>query len=40
MATTREFAIDILHSEAFVTGNYSTSYVAEAESLLPALAGR
>ena len=40
VATTRELAIDILHSEAFTTGNYSTSYLAEAEGLLPALARR
>jgi acetyl-CoA carboxylase biotin carboxylase subunit len=37
VATTRELAIDILHSEAFTTGSYSTSYLAEAEGLLPAL---
>jgi len=38
--TTREFAIDILRSESFATGNYSTSYLAEAEGRLPALAPR
>jgi acetyl-CoA carboxylase biotin carboxylase subunit len=36
--TTRELALDILGSEPFVTGNYSTSYVEDAESLLPSLA--
>jgi acetyl-CoA carboxylase biotin carboxylase subunit len=38
--TTRELAIDVLHSEAFSTGNYSTSFLAEAEGLLPALTAR
>jgi len=38
--TTRELAIDIMHSEAFVAGNYSTSFLAEAEELLPALGKR
>jgi acetyl-CoA carboxylase biotin carboxylase subunit len=36
--TTRDLALDILHSEPFVTGSYSTSYVEEAEGLLPSLA--
>ena len=36
--TTRELALDILGSEPFVTGNYSTNYVEDAESLLPSLA--
>jgi acetyl-CoA carboxylase biotin carboxylase subunit len=40
VATTQELAIDILRSEAFHTGNYSTSFLAEAEGLLPALAAR
>src|SRR5207253_11479414 len=38
--TTREFALDILRSESFATGNYSTSYLAEAAGRLPALAPR
>jgi acetyl-CoA carboxylase biotin carboxylase subunit len=40
VATTREFALDVLMSEAFVSGSYTTGFVAEAESLLPALARR
>jgi acetyl-CoA carboxylase, biotin carboxylase subunit len=36
--TTRELAIDILRSEGFATGRYSTDYLAEAASALPALA--
>jgi acetyl-CoA carboxylase, biotin carboxylase subunit len=40
VVTTRDLALDILHSEQFVTGSYSTSYVEEAERLLPSLAGR
>jgi acetyl-CoA carboxylase biotin carboxylase subunit len=35
--TTRNLALDILGSEAFVAGNYSTSYIDEAEGLLPSL---
>jgi acetyl-CoA carboxylase, biotin carboxylase subunit len=38
--TTREFAIDILSSEEFVSGRYTTSYLAEAEHRLPALIPR
>jgi acetyl-CoA carboxylase biotin carboxylase subunit len=38
--TTRELAVDIMHSEAFVSGNYSTSFLADAEELLPALRPR
>jgi acetyl-CoA carboxylase biotin carboxylase subunit len=37
--TTRALAIDILRSEGFATGRYSTGYLAEAASALPALAG-
>jgi acetyl-CoA carboxylase biotin carboxylase subunit len=40
VATTRDLALDILASEPFVTGRYSTSFVEEAEGLLPSLAGR
>jgi acetyl-CoA carboxylase biotin carboxylase subunit len=35
--TTRELALDILASDAFRTGDYSTSYLEEADGLLPAL---
>ncbi len=37
--TTRELAIDILRSEEFSSGRYSTSFLAEAGGRLPALAG-
>jgi acetyl-CoA carboxylase, biotin carboxylase subunit len=37
--TTREAAIDILGSDAFRSGNYSTSFLDEAGATLPALAG-
>ena len=37
--TTREAAIDILGSEEFRSGEYSTSFLEEAGSGLPALAG-
>jgi acetyl-CoA carboxylase, biotin carboxylase subunit len=37
VATTRELALDILHSEPFLTGAYSTSFVEEVGSLLPSL---
>ncbi len=37
VATTRELALDILASESFVSGSYSTSFLADAESSLPAL---
>jgi acetyl-CoA carboxylase, biotin carboxylase subunit len=40
LPTTRHLALDILHSEPFVTGSYSTSYIEEAERLLPSLAAR
>ncbi len=36
--TTRELAIDVLRSEGFATGRYSTEYLAEAAAGLPALA--
>jgi acetyl-CoA carboxylase biotin carboxylase subunit len=36
--TTRELAIDILRSEEFGSGRYSTDYLAEAADRLPALA--
>jgi acetyl-CoA carboxylase biotin carboxylase subunit len=38
--TTRDAAIDILSSEEFASGNYSTGYLAEAAGRLPALAAR
>jgi acetyl-CoA carboxylase, biotin carboxylase subunit len=37
--TTRELAIDILRSEEFSSGRYSTGYLEEAGARLPALAG-
>ncbi len=40
VATTRDLQLDILHSEQFVTGSYTTSYVEEAERLLPSLSAR
>jgi acetyl-CoA carboxylase, biotin carboxylase subunit len=36
--TTRELAIDVLRSEGFANGRYSTEYLAEAAAALPALA--
>jgi acetyl-CoA carboxylase biotin carboxylase subunit len=38
--TTRELAIDIMHSETFLTGDYSTSFLDDAAALLPALGAR
>jgi acetyl-CoA carboxylase biotin carboxylase subunit len=38
--TTRELAIDIMQSEPFMAGSYSTSFLDDAEALLPALAQR
>jgi acetyl-CoA carboxylase biotin carboxylase subunit len=38
--TTRELAIDVLRSEGFATGRYSTEYLAEVGAALPALASR
>ena len=35
--TTRDLALDILRSEAFAEGRYSTSYLDEMEGLLPSL---
>jgi acetyl-CoA carboxylase biotin carboxylase subunit len=37
LPTTRALALDILASEPFQAGRYSTSYIDEAESLLPSL---
>ena len=37
MATTRELAIDILESEPFTTGRYTTAFLAEAGASLPSL---
>jgi acetyl-CoA carboxylase biotin carboxylase subunit len=37
VATTRELAIDILRSESFASGRYSTGYLAENENSLPSL---
>src|SRR6186713_3215883 len=37
--TTRELAIDILRSEEFGSGRYSTGYLAEASQRLPAIVG-
>ena len=39
LPTTRELAIDVLRSEGFATGRYSTEYLSEAAAALPALAG-
>jgi acetyl-CoA carboxylase biotin carboxylase subunit len=36
--TTRDLAIDVLRSEGFASGRYSTEYLAEAAAALPALA--
>jgi acetyl-CoA carboxylase biotin carboxylase subunit len=38
--TTRDLALDILGSEAFVSGRYSTSFVEESANLLPSLQAR
>jgi acetyl-CoA carboxylase, biotin carboxylase subunit len=38
--TTRELAIDVLRSEAFASGRYSTEYLEEVGAALPALAAR
>jgi acetyl/propionyl-CoA carboxylase alpha subunit len=35
--TTRELALDVLRSEAFASGRYSTGYLAEMEGRLPSL---
>jgi acetyl-CoA carboxylase biotin carboxylase subunit len=37
IATTRELSLDILRSDMFIGGSYSTSYLAEMEHVLPAL---
>jgi acetyl-CoA carboxylase biotin carboxylase subunit len=39
VATTRELAIDVLRSEEFGSGRYSTDYLAEAAERLPAIVG-
>jgi acetyl-CoA carboxylase biotin carboxylase subunit len=39
VTTTRELAIDILRSEEFGSGRYSTDYLAEAAERLPAIVG-
>ena len=39
LPTTRELAIDVLRSEGFANGRYSTEYLSEAAGALPALAG-
>jgi acetyl-CoA carboxylase biotin carboxylase subunit len=38
--TTRDLALDVLGSEAFVSGRYSTSFVEESANLLPSLQAR
>jgi acetyl-CoA carboxylase, biotin carboxylase subunit len=38
--TTREVAMDVLRSEEFASGRYSTSFVSDMEGRLPALAAR
>ena len=38
VSTTQALQLDILASEPFTTGRYSTSYLDEVEGLLPALA--
>jgi acetyl-CoA carboxylase biotin carboxylase subunit len=38
ITTTREFALDVLRSEGFASGKYSTSYLAEMEGHLPSIA--
>ncbi|HEU0304703.1 MAG TPA: acetyl-CoA carboxylase biotin carboxylase subunit [Gaiellaceae bacterium] len=40
VCTTRELAIDIMRSDAFVTGAYSTSFLDDAAAVLPAMGGR
>jgi len=37
LPTTKALALDILRSEPFLSGQYSTSYIDEAEGLLPSL---
>jgi acetyl-CoA carboxylase biotin carboxylase subunit len=39
LPTTRELAIDVLRSEGFANGRYSTEYLSEAAAALSALAG-
>ena len=38
--TTRELAIDVLRSEGFASGRYSTEYLADVGAALPAMAAR
>ncbi len=38
--TTRDLALDILASDAFVSGRYSTSFIEESSDLLPSLQAR
>jgi hypothetical protein len=38
--TTRDAAMDILRSDEFASGRYSTTFLAEAEGRLPALAAQ
>jgi acetyl-CoA carboxylase, biotin carboxylase subunit len=40
VATTRDAAMDVLRSDEFTSGRYSTDFLAEAEGRLPALAAR
>jgi acetyl-CoA carboxylase biotin carboxylase subunit len=40
VATTRDAAMDVLRSDEFVSGRYSTGFFAETEGRLPALAPR
>jgi acetyl-CoA carboxylase, biotin carboxylase subunit len=40
VATTRDAAMDVLRSDEFLSGRYSTGFLAEAEDRLPALAAR
>jgi acetyl-CoA carboxylase biotin carboxylase subunit len=40
VATTRDAAMDVLRSDEFARGTYSTAFLAEAEGRLPALAAR
>jgi acetyl-CoA carboxylase biotin carboxylase subunit len=37
VSTTRELAMDILRSDAFASGAYTTGFLADAEADLPAL---
>ena len=37
--TTRELALDVLRSEGFAEGDYSTSYLEEMEDRFPSISG-